>query len=65
MKIRSTNVRKVGEEIVETSTTFSDFKEVNGFKFAHAFSLSVGKMSLAGTVKSITVNPKEVLPTDF
>ena len=65
MKIRSTNVRKVGEEIVETSTTFSDFKEVSGFKFAHAFNLSVGKMSLAGTVRSITVNPKEVLPTDF
>ena len=65
MKVRSTNLRKAGDELVETTTTFSDFKAVNGLMFAHAFNLSVGKMSLAGTVKSITVNPKEVLPTDF
>lgn len=65
MKIRSTNVRKVGEEIVETTTSFSDFKEVNGFKFAHAFNLNMGKMTLSGVVKTMEVNPKEVLPSDF
>lgn len=65
MKVRSTNLRQAGDEIVETTTTFSDFKAVNGLMFAHAFRMSVGKMTLNGVVKTIEVNPKEVLPTDF
>jgi hypothetical protein len=65
MKVRSTNIRKMENEIVETTTNFSDYKEVNSFKFAHSFNLSVGKMNLTGNVKTIEVNPKEVLPTDF
>lgn len=65
MKVRSTNLRKAGDELVETTTTFSDFKVVNGLMFAHAFRMSVGKMTLNGVVKTIEVNPKEVLPTDF
>ncbi len=65
MKVRSTNLRKAGDELVETTTTFSDFKLVNGMMFAHSFSMSVGKMTLNGIVKTIEVNPKEVLPADF
>lgn len=65
MKVRSTNLRKAGDELVETTTTFSDFKLVNGMMFAHSFSMSVGKMTLNGIVKTIEVNPKEILPTDF
>lgn len=65
MKLRTTNLRKMEDELIETTTTFSDYKDINGFKFGHAFSLSVGKMTLSGTVKSIEVNPKEVLPKDF
>ncbi len=65
MKVRSTNLRKAGEELVETTTTFSDFKLVNGLIFAHSFNMSVGKMTLNGNVKTIEVNPKEVLPKDF
>jgi predicted Zn-dependent peptidase len=65
MKVRSTNIRKMGEEIVETTTSYTDYKEVGGFKFAHSFSLTVGKMTLNGIVKTIEVNPKEVLPADF
>lgn len=65
MKMRSTNIRKMDEETVETTTNFSDYKEVDGFKFAHAFSMSVGKMTLNGVVKSISVNPKLVITEDF
>ena len=65
MKLRSTNLRKVADELVETTTSFSDFKLVNGIMFAHSFSMSVGKMTLNGVVKTIEVNPKAVLPTDF
>jgi predicted Zn-dependent peptidase len=65
MKLRTTNLRKMGDELIETTTTFSDYKDIDGFKFGHTFSLSVGKMTLSGTVKSIEVNPKKVLPKDF
>ncbi len=65
MKMRSTNIRKMGEETVETTTNYSEYKEVDGFKFAHAFSMSVGKMTLNGVVKTISVNPKLVITEDF
>ena len=55
----------VDEEIVETTTNFSDYKVVDGFQFAHAFSMSVGKMTLTGVVKNISVNPKLVIGEDF
>ena len=65
MKMRSTNIRKMDEEIVETTTNYSDYKAVDGFTFAHAFSMSVGKMTLNGVVKTISVNPKLVITEDF
>ncbi|MDP4739762.1 MAG: insulinase family protein [Crocinitomicaceae bacterium] len=65
MKLRSTNIRKMDEEIVETTTNFSDYKVVDGFQFAHAFSMSVGKMTLTGAVKNISVNPKLAIGEDF
>lgn len=65
IKMRSTNIRKMGEKTVETTTNYSEYKEVDGFKFAHAFSMSVGKMTLNGVVKTISVNPKLVITEDF
>jgi hypothetical protein len=65
LKYRSVNIRKVGEETVETTLTYSDYKMVDGYLFAHQFNMNVGKMTLNGVVKSIVVNPKEVLPKDF
>ena len=65
MKMRSTNIRKMDEEIVETTTNYSDYKAVDGFTFAHAFSMSVGKMTLNGVVKTISANPKLVITEDF
>jgi predicted Zn-dependent peptidase len=65
MKLRSTNIRKVEEETMETTINYQDYKDVNGFKFAHAFSMSVGKMSLNGVVKSIELNPKLLITQDF
>ncbi|MEY3099360.1 MAG: hypothetical protein RIS63_248, partial [Bacteroidota bacterium] len=62
LKYRSVNIRKVGEETVETTLTYSDYKMVDGYLFAHQFNMNVGKMTLNGVVKSIVVNPKEVLP---
>lgn len=65
MKLRSTNIRKVEEETVETTTNYSEFKSIDGFIFAHAFSMTVGKMTFNGVVKSIQVNPKLMITEDF
>jgi hypothetical protein len=65
LKYRSVNIRKVGEETVETIVTYSDYKMVDGYLFAHQVNINMGKMILNGVVKSIVVNPKEVLPKDF
>jgi zinc protease len=65
MKTRSTNIRKVGEETIETTINYQDFIEFNGYKFAHLFTMTVGKMSINGVVKSIDINPKLLITEDF
>jgi predicted Zn-dependent peptidase len=42
----------------ETSSSYSDFKEVNGIVFPHGMSLLMGGMSLAGTTKTLEINAK-------
>ncbi|TNE54535.1 MAG: insulinase family protein [Bacteroidetes bacterium] len=42
----------------ETTSTYGDFKEVNGMVFPHSMTLSIGQMTLNGTVKEIKVNGK-------
>lgn len=46
------------DETQEITNTFGDFKEVNGFIFAHKMSMNIGPMSLSGVVKSIELNGK-------
>ncbi len=58
MKERTISIRKQGEETVESTTVFGDYKEVGGVLFAHKISLSVGAMSLSGTVSKLEVNGK-------
>lgn len=65
LKYKSINISKVGEETVQTTTTYSDYQWVDGYLFAHSFTLNVGPMTLEGKVRSVTVNPSEVLPKDF
>ncbi|MEN9699043.1 MAG: hypothetical protein RLZZ301_241 [Bacteroidota bacterium] len=65
LKFKSISIRKAGDELVETTTVYFDYQLVDGYQFAKYFEMTVGKMTLNGTVKSVTVNPKEVLPTDF
>jgi hypothetical protein len=58
MKEKSINVMNRDGETMESTITFGDFKEVNGMKFAHSITQSVGPMVLSGTVTSLTVNGK-------
>ena len=63
MKVKSISIQKNGEETVETTVTYSDFKEVNGLLFPHTMTLSVGEVSFSGTTTSITVNGKTDVST--
>lgn len=58
MKVKSISIQKNGEETVETTATYGDFKEVNGMLFPHSMTLSVGEASFTGKTTSITVNGK-------
>ncbi|MNG40102.1 hypothetical protein D3C84_1285380 [compost metagenome] len=41
---------------MESTVTFDDYKEVNGFLFAHKLTQTAGEMSLSGVTKSIEFN---------
>lgn len=55
-KFKTVSIKKEEGETVEITLEYSDFKEVNGFIFAHKFVQNLGQMSFDGTVQSITVN---------
>jgi predicted Zn-dependent peptidase len=63
MKMKSISIQKNGEETVETTATYGDFKEVNGLLFPHSMTLSVGEATFTGKTTSIAVNGKADLST--
>lgn len=58
LKVKTMSIITAEGETVETSNTFSDYKEVNGILFPHVSSLQMGEMGLSGKVISIEVNGK-------
>jgi hypothetical protein len=54
-------IRKQGEETVESSVTFGDYKDVGGFLFPHTTSIGFGPFTLSGKVTSIILNKKSDL----
>ena len=65
LKYKTISVRKEGEQTIETSITYNDYQNIDGYLFAQKYIINMGKMSFNAVVKSIQVNPKEVLPKDF
>jgi predicted Zn-dependent peptidase len=63
MKIKSISITNEGEETVESSASFSDFKEVNGLLFPHTVNIAMGEAAFAGKVTSITINGKADIST--
>lgn len=64
MKMKSVSIQKEGEEVVEASRTFSDYKAVEGILFPYQSTLMMGQMGLNGKVITIEVN-KTVEETAF
>jgi zinc protease len=62
-KVASTSIVKDGEEVNETSMTYSDFKEQDGFIFPYTMNISMGPANFAVSVTSRTVNAKVDLGT--
>ncbi len=58
MKIKSVSIQKEGDEVIEASRSFSDFKIVNGLQFPHKMTLMMGELGLEGKVITIEINGK-------
>lgn len=58
LKIERKEIATAEGETVESVVSFSDYKDVNGFLFPMKKDLSVGGMTLSGTVKEVNINAK-------
>jgi zinc protease len=58
LKVKTVSIRTEEGEVTEMSTTYADYKDVNGIMFPHSLVISVGEAGFSGTVTSIEVNGK-------
>ena len=52
------SIRKQGDKTVETTMTYSDYKDVGGFLFPHTTSIGFGPINMSSKVTSIVLNKK-------
>ena len=57
-KVKSMNIQKTEDDVVEVTRTFGDYKEVNGILFPYSSSLMLGEMGLDGKLTNIEINSK-------
>lgn len=58
MKLKSLSITKEGDETMESVSTMSDYKEINGILFPFTMNISMGEVGLNGKVTSIVLNGK-------
>lgn len=58
LKIKSVSIRKDGEEVMESTTSYADYKSIDGLLFPHTVNVGFGPMQFAGKVTQITLNGK-------
>lgn len=63
LKTGSLSITTIEEKTQESNTTYSDYKEQDGFMFPMTFTMSFGTVNFAGKVTSITLNSKVDLST--
>ena len=61
LKAKTLSIQKRGEEVNESSSEFSNFKEVGGLLFPHQLLISMGQVSFSGKTTSIVINGKSDL----
>ena len=58
MKVKSVEIKKEGDQIVESTTTFADFKDVHGILFPQTFTLAAEDNVFTGKIISTIINGK-------
>jgi zinc protease len=58
LKVKTVSIRTEEGEVTEMSTSYADYKDVNGILFPYSLVISVGEAGFSGTVTSIEVNGK-------
>ncbi len=58
LKEKTVSITKSGEEVNESTSILSDYRDVSGIKFPHGISISVGPMNLVGKVSKMELNGK-------
>jgi hypothetical protein len=56
LKLKTISIQKEGEEVQETTSNYSDYKEVDGILFPHAVTIAMGEVVFSGKITSILVN---------
>jgi predicted Zn-dependent peptidase len=58
LKEKVVSIRKQGEETAETTITYGDYKDVEGFLFPYSTSIGFGPFVMTGKVSAIILNKK-------
>lgn len=58
LKVKTISVEKNGDNVQESTSTFGDFKMVNGILYAYSINFSTEQMNISGTVSKIAINEK-------
>lgn len=56
LKLKTISIQKEGEEVQETTSNYSDYKEVDGILFPHTVTIAMGEVVFSGKITSILVN---------
>jgi hypothetical protein len=58
LKEKTISISKRGEETIEKTNLFGDYKDVSGILFPHSMTMSVGEMTFSGKVSKMKINEK-------
>ena len=58
LKVKTISIEKDGDKVQEATSTFGDFKLVNGLLFAHTINFSTEQVNISGIVSKIAINEK-------
>jgi predicted Zn-dependent peptidase len=58
LKEKTISIKNLGKETAESTSIIGDYKEVSGILFPNSIGITIGQMSLKGTVTKMSINSK-------